>query len=340
MECPRLHGMMQTIDLSPDPSEPHLAYFCEHCHAVCVSDIDCHDWLGLDYQSSSRVCDGESGLWVPSIDLKCARCSESLLAARVCGWNAYVCPRCHSWFLDAGVLPFLMHEYHEKLRSAGAHIELEPVELMPLKCADCGVEIPSIKDVFSYDYEIGCYCKKCGTNLSLSETKQQEVQIVTFHGMEVKIDRLKRSNTSRIMVTPVQPGKLNVFVHSLSTWERIKLLGWRKLALRGELRSHIDASEGIERCTPWSVFLKQRGVVECLQDIQQLGDFRITFKPHNLIFELDGDRVGAETRLHFEEAVRRMLILYERYEKMLLALYDTRINPEDDEALQPLDADL
>ncbi len=340
MECPRLHGKMQTIDLSPDINDPHTASFCEYCHAICLSDIDCHDWLGIDYQSSSEAVDGESCLFEPPIELKCARCSESLLAVRVCGWIAYVCPRCHTWFLDAGVPPFLMQAYHDKLRASGSNFELEPVELTAFKCADCGADIPSIKDACSFDYEIGCYCKKCSANLSLSEMKQQEVQLVTFHGMEVKIDRLKRSNTSRIMVTPVQPGRLNVFVHSLSTWERLKRFGWRKLALHGELRSNIDASEGIDRCTPWCVFLKQRGVVECLLDIQQLGDFRITLKPHNLIFELDGNSIGAETRLHFEEAVRRMLILYERYEKMLLAVYDMHVDPEDDESLQPLDADL
>ena len=94
------------------------------------------------------------------------------------------------------------------------------------------------------------------------------------------------------------------------------------MALRGELRKYLDASEDIASCTPWHVFLAQRGTIECLEQLVELGKLRFTFKPHNLIFEIEGDRLGAETRLKFEAAVRRLLIVYERFVSTIERCYD------------------
>ena len=339
MECPRLHGELQSVDISRNASDSKLVGHCGVCHAVCMSDLNLHELVGVEYATLSA-----DAFVQPAIDLNCPQCHDGLqcdgrlLETSFDGWRAYVCPRCHQWFLDAGVLTYLLRRNNERLRSSGVNLDEAPAERVFLKCTDCGGEIDAIQDAFSS--AIGCSCKKCHDQAPiLSETKFQESQLVTFHGMEVKIDRL-RNDFRRIMVTPVQPGRLNVSVRSLSIWERIWRLGWRNLALRGDIRHCIDASEGVDRITPWTVFLKQRGVTDCLEALNEIGRFSITFKPHNLIFELEGDLIGAEMQLRFEATVRRLLIAYEKYDLMIREVYRDSGLQGDGEGSESLDQNL
>ncbi len=315
MECPRLHGNMTAIELSSDIEESSPAFYCETCHAVFLSEADCCDHVDIDVKAIPKA-----ELQEPVVDLVCPNCGGLFRAIEREGCRLYVCTECCAAFLDAGIMATLMNRILKKERDSGSAIEAAPFERMTFKCDDCGATIDSIEDMTVSP--IGCSCKKCAaTPPILSESKQLEVQIVTFHGMEVKIDRAMTSRITRISVTPAEPGKLDVYIHSLSWVERLYQLGWRRLDLHGTLRKKLDASEDIACRTPWQMFLKQRGIIECFERMQEMGNIKVTLKPHSLIFELEGDRIGAETRMKLEATVRRFLIAYERYTAAVNALY-------------------
>lgn len=312
MECPRFHGEMCPIELSSAADNSRVAWFCEECHSVWMRESDYRAFV------NTEISIDETQFSYPSIDILCPHCSERFKYFEYEGWRFYWCSRCQAFYFDAEVLPVLMNRSLDDDKKKTNH---SPFESFAIRCDDCGAKIEDLADVTPSP--IGCSCKKCASNAPvLSDSKQLEVQIVTFHDMEVKIDRLMSSGRCRISVTPAVPGKLNVSMHTLSLWERIRQLGWRCLALRGELRKHLDASEDIEGCTPWHVFLNQRGTVECLELLNELGKLRFTFKPHNLIFEIEGERLGAETRLKFESTVRRLLIVYERFVSTIQRCYE------------------
>jgi hypothetical protein len=135
--------------------------------------------------------------------------------------------------------------------------------------------------------------------------------------MEIKLDHWQANATSRIAVTPEEPCLLDVRLFSLTNWERFVRLGYRKLKLHGNLRKYIDATEGIDHVTPWHVFLKQRGVTGCLEQLSALGKISLTFKPHSIVFEIDLERMGTDSRMRFEVIVRRLLIAYERFVSLM-----------------------
>lgn len=312
MECPRFHGEMSPIELSPTIENSRLAWFCEECHGVWMRESDYRGLVNTDFGLDMSV------LSYPAMDLMCPHCSERFKYLEWDGWRLYVCRRCQAVYFDADVLPMFMARSMDEDKKTTNH---SPLEHLCMKCDDCGAKIEQLSELSPSP--IGCSCKKCASSAPvLSESKQLEVQIVTFHDMEVKIDRFQSSSRCRISVTPAVPGKLNVSMHTLSRWERFRRMGWRCMALRGELRKYLDASEDIASCTPWHVFLAQRGTIECLEQLVELGKLRFTFKPHNLIFEIEGDRLGAETRLKFEAAVRRLLIVYERFVSTIERCYD------------------
>lgn len=311
MKCPRFHGELCPIELSDTTDHSRLAWFCTECHGAWLRE---HDYRAL---VSTDFCFDSSELLDPSIDLLCPNCAERMRYGEWDCWRFYVCSRCQAFYLDAAVLPVFMNRSMDEDKKKTNH---SPIGHFVVRCDDCGTNIDDFSELCASP--LGCCCKKCAANAPvLSESKQLEVQIVTFHDMEVKIDRLKSSGHCRISVTPAVPGKLNVSLHTLSPWERVRQLGWRCMALRGKLRKHLDASEDINGRTPWHVFLKQRGTIECLEQLDRLGKLRFTFKPHNLIFEIEGDKLGAETRLKFETAVRRLLIAYERFVAMIGRCY-------------------
>lgn len=314
MECPRQHGAMTCIHLSADLSEPQESYFCADCHGIWMRSRECRSVLGLD---SARLQMQSEADYVP---LSCPHCQTVfrlafLDAGSDCRIRIRVCPRCQSCFFDGDNFALTFWQQIKIERAASCLLNQSPIDALGWRCVDCQSPVASPDQI--RDARIGACCVKCRyTPPILSEGKIQNVQLVTFRNMEIKIDHWMSTPRSRIAVTPAEPCLLDVSVYSLRPLRRLLRLGRRVTQFGGFLRRHLDATEPIAARTPFHVFLKQRGVAECLCDLVLLGDIRITFKPHCIVFEIDAFRLGAETRQRFESAVRRMLIAYERFVKL------------------------
>lgn len=329
MLCPRLHGSFETIFLNSDFSSPQLAYLCPECHGVWMRAMECRDFLGFESEAL-LVHTGRA-----PVDLLCSHCMHPTHVVTIELDNKetltfHVCPRCFSVFFDSVQFAQAFYLQLKAERSISGMLAHSPLDNFGLTCCDCGAEIKKLEE--AHNVGIGYSCNKCHQMPPiLSENKIQNVQLVTFHGMEVKIDHGMSSPVSRISVTPVVPCQLDVHLFSLSTIKRILSLGYRKLRFHGVLGHHLDASQDIRRKTPWHVFLHQRGVTQCLESMIALGSIDIAFKPHSIIFELNAKRVGTDTKLKFETAVRRLLIAYERFVKLAKERYE---HQEDDESGQ------
>lgn len=316
MYCPRLHGTMENIGLSSDFSAPDMAQFCDECHGIWMRANACKEYLGFDPETLYPLA-------VPaSIDLECPHCQIAMKVAdaspSVC---LHLCERCAAVFLDRGQFAVLSFEKLEASRKGVVVSAKSPLDKLGMSCCDCGSEIGTPSDACAGS--IGYCCKRCYSNPPLfAEHKLQNVQLLTFRGMEVKVDHWRNNKVCHISVTPDEPCLLNVEISSLSFVERMMRFGYRKLALGGHLRKQLDATEGIQAKTPWHVFLKQRGVTNCLSVLCELGAIDIVLKPHILLFELKGERFGTLTRQRFEATIRRLLVVYERFVKMTHRYYD------------------
>ena len=325
MLCPRLHGTLEPVLLNSDFSSPQHAYLCPECHGIWIRAMECRDFLGFESESMAYHT-GRA-----PVDLICSHCQHPTHITSCELENKetltfHVCPRCYSVFFDAVQFAMVFYRQLKAERSISGMLAHSPLDVFNFPCCDCGADIKNLDE--AHEADIGYCCNKCHQSPPiLSENKIQNVQLVTFHGMEVKIDHSISSPFSRISVTPVEPCQLDVHLFSLSPIKRILAMGRRKLRFHGTLGHHLDASQDIKRKTPWHVFLHQRGVTDCLESMISLGQIDIAFKPHSIIFELNAKRVGADTKLKFETAVRRMLIAYERFVK-LTRLYDS---PEETE---------
>ena len=314
MQCPRLHGTLETVLLNSDISEPQYAYLCPECHGVWMRAMECRDFLGFESEMllphTSRA----------TVDLPYPHCQHPAHIVDIELDNKerlkfYVCPRCFSVFFDATQFAQAFYQQLKAERSISDMLAHSPLDHFGLTCCDCGAEIKTLDE--AHDAGIGYCCNKCHqTPPILSENKIQNVQLVTFHGMEVKIDHGMASSFSRISVTPVEPCQLDVHLFSLSPLKRVLSMGYRKMRFHGTLGHHLDASQDNKHKTPWHVFLRQRGVTHCIEIMAALGSIDVAFKPHSIIFELNAKRVGTDTKLKFETAVRRMLIAYERFVKL------------------------
>lgn len=266
-----------------------------------------------------------------SIDLPCSHCQIPTHVASIPLEDNrylifYVCPRCFSVFFDGTKFAHAFYQQLKSERSISGMLAHSPLDNIGIKCCDCGAEIKKLEQ--THDVGIGFCCQKCHQSPPiLSENKIQNVQLVTFHGMEVKIDHGMASTFSRISVTPVEPCLLDVHLFSLTSFQRILRIGRRKLKFHGLLRHHLDATQDNKHRTPWHVFLRQRGITHCLESMIRLGNIDITFKPHSIIFELKAKRMGTDTKLKFETAVRRLLMAYEKF----VLLSQSYTQPEDEE---------
>ncbi|MCL2325964.1 MAG: hypothetical protein FWC40_05640 [Proteobacteria bacterium] len=328
MQCPRLHGAMIPIHLSAACASSRQAFFCEECRAVWMKAAECKDYLGIDTELARLK------LQHTYIDLSCPQCLTTLQFRRFAGYVVYVCGQCRSCFMDSGVLPCLLDSLKETFLPTDSALPLpnsdkavpsltapSPIDRLGMTCCECDAEIPHPGE--AHMGAIGCCCQRCtSTPQLISEQKFQNAQLVTFRSMEVKVDHWRRNSHSVIAVTPAEPCLLNVTLYSLSLPVRMLRFGYRKLALRGKLRRRLDASEGIEFKTPWHVFLKQRGIIECLDELSTMGSICIEFMPHSIIFDLENHSRSVELRHRFEASVRRLLLAYERF-VLLTKRYDT-----------------
>ena len=323
MQCPRLHGQLDTVILNSDFQSPLRAYLCAECHGVWVPALSARSYLGLETDSLVR------NSVVSPITLRCPHCQNAfrihtLEYERDFCVDIYICPKCFSCFLDGTQYALVFHNQMRAERAVSGILAQSPLDNIGVTCCDCGAQIASLDEL--YDADIGYCCQKCRNNPPiLSENKIQNVQLVTFHNMEIKIDHWQASTNSRIAVTPAEPCLLDARLFSLTNWERVERFGFRRLKLHGSLRHYVDATEGIEHITPWHVFLKQRGVIGCVEQLVALGKTSLTFKPHSLVFELSVEQMGTDTRIKFEVIVRRLLIAYERF----VALTHRYTFPED-----------
>lgn len=316
MYCPRLHGTMESIGLSSDFSVPNTAQFCDECHGIWMRSNVCKEYLGLDPESLYPLA------IEANIALDCPHCQIAMKVADASpNVRLHLCERCAAVFLDRGQFCVLSFQQLQKTREGAVVTAKSPLDKLGMICCDCGIEI--VTPAEAYAGGIGYCCKRCYSNPPLlAEHKLQNVQLVTYRGMEIKIDHWRKNAVCHISVTPDEPCLLDVEIRSLSFMARILRFGYRKLALGGELRKALDATEGIEAKTPWHVFLKQRGVTNCLRVLTELGAVDIVLKPHILSFELKGERFGTLTRQRFEATIRRLLVVYERFVKMTHRYYD------------------
>lgn len=327
MECPRLHGSMECIHLSADFSDPQTCYFCTDCHGVWMRSHECRSILGVDAMRLQMQSEADY------VALLCPHCQTTCRLSFVAIANnqtvsVRVCPRCQSCFFDGGSFAKTYFEQVKYARSEKGKLGDTPVDHLSWRCCDCGTTMTTPENAF--DARIGYCCAHCHNTMPILSERKISNQLVTFHNMEIKIDHWLSTTRSRIAVTPVEPCLLDVTIHTLTPLQRIFRFGRRITQFGGKLRRHIDATECIDKQTPFHVFLKQRGVSECLADLVAIGNFSITFKPHSIVFEIDAFRLGTEIRQRFEATTRRLLIAYERFVQ-LSHLYTM---PEDDTALK------
>ncbi len=333
MECPRQHGSMESIHLSADLMDPQEAFFCSDCHGIWMRARECRSVLGID---STRLQIQSESDYVP---LVCPHCQTTFRLSffdidadqRI---SIRVCPRCQSCFFDGGGFAQVFYQQVKIERVTTNLLSNTPLDALGWRCVDCQSPIDSLEGAF--DGRVGCCCSRCRyTPPVLSGGKIQNVQLVTFHNMEIKIDHWMSTTRSRIAVTPVEPCLLDVSIYPLRPVQRFFRFGHRTTQFGGALRRHLDATQSIATKTPFHVFLNQRGVAECLYDLVSMGNITITFKPHCMIFEMDAFRLGTEVRQRFESIIRRMLIAYERF----VALSHRYRMPEQEEAQEPLHED-
>lgn len=324
MQCPRLHGSLESVLLNADYSSSLQAYFCPECHLVWMRALECRAFLSLDPEALLEKAEKDS------VDLKCPHCET------ICKCIPYeieegrdsrfhICPRCYACFFEPAQFALFYYLQLKNEREISGTQTPSPIDKPGLRCCDCGAEIASLDA--ATETEIGYCCTQCRQSPPvLSEGKLQNVQLVTFHNMEIKIDHWMTTPRSRVSITPVDPCLLDLQIFTLTAFQRICRLGHRKMKLHGVLRHHLDASESIEHFTPFHLFLKQHGAMECLASLDNLGKLDITFKPHSIIIELNAKRTGLETRLKFETIVRRFILTYERFAKL-----SVRYIPEDED---------
>ena len=311
MLCPRMHGTLDSILLNADYSSPLYAYMCPECRGVWMRALECRAFLGIECEKVAAIADSAY------VDLNCPHCKTVCKTAPIDLENGsqvifHICPRCFACFFDAVQFCLIVGLQLKAERAISGMLAKSPIDNLGVKCCDCGTSVSSLDCL--YDAGIGYCCQSCHANPPiLSENKLQTVQLVTFHDMEIKVDHWQMTTRSRIAVTPVEPCLLDVHLYSLSPLQRVLRLGHRKLALHGNLRRHVDATEDMSRVTPWHVFLKQRGVAENLHQLTSLGQFELSFNPHSIIFELNAKQAGTETKMRFEAIVRRLLLAYERF---------------------------
>ena len=276
-----------------------------------MRSMECSDFLGLDCEKLA-IASVQS-----SIPLACAHCSGECQQIDVPLENGsfvrfHICLRCKSCFFEPAQFALLFYHQIKLERSISGILAQSPLDELGVLCCDCGTEISSLDDL--YDGNIGYCCRKCHDNpVILSENKIQNVQLVTFHNMEIKIDHWQSTSRSRVAVTPEEPCILDTTLYPIYTVDRLLRFGYRKTQFHGYLHRYLDGSEKIDKRTPLHVFLKQRGVESCIEDLVNLGDLTLTFKPQSIIFEMNAKRMGMESKIRFESLVRRMLIAYERF---------------------------
>ncbi|MGI5830218.1 MAG: hypothetical protein ACOX8U_08650 [Bradymonadia bacterium] len=307
IRCPRFHGSLSKIALNADIGSERFAYLCSFCGGVHIKAQEWHDILHLESSFS------KDALYPTRIPMVCESCNEARSIVLVDELPVFYCARCESYWLDAGIFPVLLSSEVEK--QTGAAPSNSPFSPLNISCCDCGVNIASACD--AHACPIGMICTRCyHAPPGFMENKVNNFQMLTFKGMEVKVEHWGQSVRSLIAVTPAQPCLLNVRLHSLSLQERILRFGRRRIAFAGALGKKIDADQDIKLRTPFKVFLSQRGVVALINDIASLGSMDLQFRPHNLSFELHALRISNEIRLHFEVAVRRLLIAYSRFAEL------------------------
>lgn len=284
---------------------------CPDCRGVWIRPIECRASLGMACEK--LIHQAKNAL----IALKCPGCGSNFKSIEYPLENGdsfgyHICSRCHSCFFDAVQFALIFYSQLKSERAFSGVLAHSPLDELGVVCCDCGAAVRNLDEL--YDAGIGFCCQKCHYNAPiLSENKIQTAQLVTFHGMEIKIDHWQLSTKSRISVTPVEPCLIDAHLFSLTPIQRIFRFGQRKLALHGELGRHVDASEDIRQLTPWHLFLKQRGVTDCLMELTRLGMIDVAFKPHHMIFGLNAKRTGIDTKLRFELLTRRILLAYEHY---------------------------
>lgn len=312
--CPRHHGALSRIALHSDIDTQQFAYLCSFCGGIHIDSQQWHHVLPLEPSLSKQ------DLHNTRIPFPCENCSAPKKIILVNELPIFYCVQCGSYWMDSGIFPLLL--WHEAEKQTGASPAISPFSPLSLSCCDCGAVITTMAE--AHPCPIGLVCQRCFTvPPTFSEQKIHNYQMLTFRGMEVKIEHWSQSVRSLIAITPAQPSLLNVHFHSLTWKERLIRCGRRKIAFAGELGKKIDSDQDIALRTPLAVFLTQRGVAALLKELSNLGSIDIQFRPHNFSFDLKALRVSNEIRLHFEVAVRRMLIAYLRFVE-LTQLYDLK----------------
>ena len=316
---------MESVLLNADYSTPLQASMCPRCHGIWMRSLESRTYLGLECEKLITLSQNAP------LDLECPHCQTAMHTVSISGEDGaslqfFICPRCQSCYFDRTQFALIFYLQLKAERDISGVLAQTPLDNLGVCCCDCGATVDHLEDL--HDVGIGYCCKNChSTPPILTDYKLQTFQLISFHNLEIKIEHFQNSTRSRIAVTPFEPCLFEVSLNSLSMSDRIMRMGRRKLKFHGTLGRHLDATEDIRHLTPFHVFMKQRGIVENLIALTRLGQIDISFKPHIIVFDLNAKRLGTETRLRFETAVRRILIAYERF---VLLAKDYQMPDEDD----------
>ncbi len=304
MDCPRRHGKMGSTPIAYNGDQIISVDYCEQCGGVFM-DARAQSVLFTEnyLPDHSRIR--------PLYRMQCPACRGVFRFADTGRVRLRTCPQCEAIWLDAGMLPVMLAQHCPgSLFDANAELS-QPLRL---RCVDCYTELNEMASL--NDTVLGYCCHDCLRRASgLSGLKVQHTEMLTYRGMEIKIDHRLQTTHSRVAVTPIQPAPLDISLVSLTVPQRIARMGYRRLKLKGKISRYYDSDVVVTPDSPISLLLAQKGVVELLYALRQLGHTELCFKPHNFLFEIKPDYVSTEIRLRFEFIVRRLLNIYLNFER-------------------------
>lgn len=304
MKCPRNHGELCRVGLKSEMDSLSHAALCEWCGGVFLESAVAQEILGLSSVTDKSILSGMS------VSLECPKCGCLLKCCMIVGIVAMYCENCASYWLDSETFPLLRWMHIEK--DTGSAPDVSPLNPLILNCADCGTRIQTREEACLCS--LGVVCEKCAREgIGFFGNKVHNFQMLTYKGMEVKIDHWSQSSRSRISVTPVEPCLIDTTLSSLSLIRRIMHLGSRKFEFPGLFNQYFTAGERILSGSPLHIFLTQPGVAPLFVELCELGKITIEFKPHNLTFDFEAPTQSTEIRLKFENIVRHILIAYTRF---------------------------
>ncbi len=305
MECPRYHGKLEHISVAYSSEQVIGLKQCLRCGGVFMNQQAQHSLFISDYALMPASIK-------PLFNMKCPSCGSLFRISDSGRVHLRSCEKCGGIWVDMGALPILLAQ-HTSFPSFG--IQNGELDRISVHCIDCNRAMHTFEELHSTI--LGFCCDDCFRRAQgLSGQKVQNLQMLRYRGMEVKIDHRIQTTHSRISVTPVEPTPLDITLRSLSWPERLIRLGYRRFRFEGPITRYFETDAPIDPI--FRLFLAQKGVIELLYRMRLLGRTELSFKPHNLRFEIEPDYASTAIRLRFEIVVRRFLNAYLNFEKRCL----------------------